>query len=99
MSRTRTQAGRGSSVLLSRRDANKLLGHLARSRHFAQGLAWSLAEQSGKDVAMYRAAARKHHHRGGELEIDDGAAVSISAGGAYVAAWVWVSEADVEDAA
>lgn len=41
--------------------------------------------------AKYRAAARRIHHQGGELEIDDNAVVSLGSDpGAYVAAWVWV---------
>lgn len=95
MSRIPKPADRTDSILLPRRDARKLLGHLVRSHHFAQTLGWRLADQSGKDVAAYRAAARERHHRGGELEIDDGATVSLSEGGAYVSAWVWVSEDEV----
>lgn len=39
-------------------------------------------------------AARRLHHRDGEVEIDEGATVSDSDEGAYVACWVWV---DFED--
>lgn len=96
MTRTRKPSDRTGSVMVNRRDMRRLLGHLTRSRHFAQTLAWQLAEQNSKDLAVYRTAARFHHHRGGELEVDDGAAVSLSDGGAYVAAWVWVSDADLD---
>lgn len=44
--------------------------------------------------------ARKLYHREGELEIDDGAVVSRAdgnpSGGAYVQAWVWVPDEDVD---
>lgn len=44
------------------------------------------------------AAARKFYQRDGEIEIDDGAKISRSETnedkGAYVAAWVWVDDAD-----
>lgn len=42
------------------------------------------------------AAARRLYHKDGEIEVDDSAKVSAAAlwrsegGGAYVAAWVWV---------
>lgn len=95
MSRIPKPSDRTGHILLPRRDARKLLGHLARSHHFAQTLGWRLTEQSGKDVVAYRAAARESQHRAGEIEIDDGAAVILSEGGAYVSAWVWVSEDEV----
>lgn len=95
MSRNQKPIDRTGSILLPRRDARKLLGHLVRSHYFAQTLGWRLTEQSAKDVAAYRATARERHHRAGELEIDDGATVSLSEGGAYVSAWVWVSEDEV----
>lgn len=42
----------------------------------------------------YREAAKRLHHRDGELEIDDNARVSHGADdGAYVQAWVWVPRA------
>ena len=44
----------------------------------------------------YRAAAKECFHQDGELEIDDNAKVSLSDGGAYVAAWVWISDSEVE---
>ena len=43
------------------------------------------------------AAAKRIHQEEGELEVDYGAVVSYSDdGGAYVAAWVWVSNDEVE---
>ncbi len=47
---------------------------------------------------QYRAAAKAAHHDEGTLEIDDNAPVSRADGnpdkGAYVQAWVWVSDED-----
>lgn len=44
------------------------------------------------------AAARRLHTVEGECEIDDDAKVSISSdGGAYVQAWVWVDDDDLEE--
>jgi hypothetical protein len=41
----------------------------------------------------YRELARERYHSDGEIEIDEGATVSISAdSGAYVQAWVWVDD-------
>jgi hypothetical protein len=48
-------------------------------------------EQTDQD---YIRAARKKWHRDGEIEIDTDAEISESSGGAYVAAWVWVSDGD-----
>jgi hypothetical protein len=39
-------------------------------------------------------AAEREYHRDGEVEIDNDAVVSASFGGAYVMAWVWVSNAE-----
>ncbi len=57
--------------------------------------------------ALYRDTARRLYHREGELEIDPDAEISASDcgcrlqlrthGGAYVAAWVWVCEADLPE--
>jgi hypothetical protein len=42
---------------------------------------------------LYVAAAHDEYHKDGEIEIDEGAAVSYGDDrGAYVAAWVWVDE-------
>lgn len=44
----------------------------------------------------YRSKAREMYQVEGECEIDDAAEVSISdSGGAYVQAWVWVSDEDL----
>ena len=97
MTRTRTKQPRhGASVILPRNEAKKLLGHLARSHHFAQVLAWRLTDANAKDAAAYRTAARATHQRDGEVEIDDSAPVSIGDGGAYVNAWVWVGHDEVQ---
>ena len=43
-------------------------------------------------------AARRLHQDDGEVEVDEGAMVSRGNDpGAYVAAWVWVDDADVTD--
>lgn len=42
----------------------------------------------------YRDAARRLHHRGGDIEIDDNAVVSRGDDpGAYVQAWIWIDKA------
>lgn len=43
----------------------------------------------------YRKAAKETYHRQGEIEIDDNAIVSHSDEGAYVQAWVWISNDDL----
>lgn len=43
----------------------------------------------------YRLAARRMFHMEGEMEIDDNASVSLGADGAWVQAWVWVSDTEV----
>jgi len=47
----------------------------------------------------YRAAASRIHAEEGTLEIDEGARVSRSPDdeGAYVQAWVWVYDDDIQD--
>ena len=45
---------------------------------------------------QYRDAATRLFHDEGTIEIDPGATVSRSSdGGAYVKAWVWVSNSDI----
>lgn len=47
---------------------------------------------------LYVMAARRKHQREGEIEIDDATIVSHSEDeGAYVQAWVWVDDADLDD--
>jgi hypothetical protein len=47
-----------------------------------------------KDEAWFRRRARELYQEAGEIEVDDGAPVSIGEGaGAYVQAWVWVDSA------
>lgn len=44
-------------------------------------------------VAWYRKQAKERFHKEGELEVDDRAVVSKGEDdGAYVQAWVWVSD-------
>lgn len=48
-------------------------------------------DDSGELEEAYRQAARKKYEREGELEIDEGALVSLGADpGAYIQAWVWI---------
>ena len=49
-----------------------------------------------RDDAWFRQRAKELYHDEGEIEVDDGAPVSIGEdAGAYVQAWVWVySEKD-----
>lgn len=42
----------------------------------------------------FREAARRHYAEEGSIEIDKDAAVSRGDGGAYIQAWVWVSDSD-----
>ncbi|WP_156820679.1 hypothetical protein [Thioalkalivibrio thiocyanodenitrificans] len=41
-------------------------------------------------------AAGKALQQEGEIEVDDDACVSLGEGGAYVAAWLWVENKDVQ---
>lgn len=46
----------------------------------------------------YIEAARKIHHKDGEVEIDEGATVSRGSDpGAYIQAWVWVYDEDCKN--
>jgi hypothetical protein len=50
----------------------------------------------GPNENRYIKAARRMHHRDGEIEVDDWPLISPSDdGGAYVQAWVWVSDDDL----
>ena len=52
---------------------------------------------SAGTVKQYREAAKRFHHVEGECEIDEGAKVSKGNDeGAYVQAWVWVSDDEIE---
>lgn len=52
----------------------------------------TVVEQEGPEATAYREAASELS-KDGELEIDDGAIVSMGDDpGAYVMAWLWVSE-------
>lgn len=47
---------------------------------------------------QYHAAAKRLHESEGQLEIDNGATISVSDdGGAYVQAWVWVTDEEAQD--
>ena len=46
----------------------------------------------------YREAAKqKHIHDEGNIEVDDGAVVSIGEDGAYVQAWTWIENEEEEN--
>lgn len=54
-----------------------------------------IAEQNSDSAQRYRAAAQTAKNDEGELEIDDEALVSMGDDdGAYVQAWVWVTDAE-----
>lgn len=56
-----------------------------------------MADITESDREKWIAAAKRLHQREGTIEVDDNALVSISDdGGAYVAAWVWVYDTDLE---
>jgi hypothetical protein len=44
----------------------------------------------------YIKRARENYGHEGETEIDDNAELSTGEGGAYVQAWVWVAESDLQ---
>jgi len=48
-------------------------------------------------LTQYRNAAYRIYHSEGDVEIDTGAKVSRSKGGAYVQAWVWVTSVSAKD--
>lgn len=53
----------------------------------------AFAANQPPELAAYAQAVET---RDGELEVDDNAIVSVSEdGGAYVMAWVWVSDSDI----
>ena len=54
-------------------------------------------DQTDDRAEAYRRAAKALHEVEGEIEIDRGATVSFGGdGGAYVAAWVWVADTDLD---
>jgi hypothetical protein len=74
-------------------------GLLVTKECFLQACTIFMREFAKRDAGNqpYREAARKLHHREGEIEIDDWPMVSAGGDpGAYVAAWVWVSDEDLE---
>jgi len=51
-------------------------------------------------LQSYRSYAHDNHNNDGHLEVDDTAIVSVSEdGGAYVEAWIWVSNDDLPEGA
>jgi hypothetical protein len=59
-----------------------------------------MAKHTRRTGRQFRAAARREYQRDGEIEVDDNAQVSRTRGnpdhGAYVQAWVWVSDGELE---
>ena len=54
-------------------------------------------QEEVENADAYRQAAKRMHHKDGEVEIDPGAPISAGADdGVYVQAWVWVYHADIE---
>lgn len=45
----------------------------------------------------YIQKAQDNYHDEGILEVDDNAAVSMAEGGAYVEAWIWVNDTDINN--
>ncbi len=65
------------------------------ARGLTSGEARNIFAEADQDAyPAYIAKAREHYHREGETEIDDAPEVSEASGGCYVAAWVWVSDAE-----
>lgn len=66
-----------------------------------QALAKKMQERLDEESSLkcFKDAAHSAHHLDGECEIDDDAVVSDSEAGAYVQAWIWVSneEAGIPD--
>ena len=55
-------------------------------------------EQNDPKLAKYKKVAIARHHDEGTLEVDAGATVSKGDGsGAYVEAWVWVSDDEIPE--
>jgi hypothetical protein len=77
----------GAMSLLSVPEAREISNALL---HFLK-----INEADGSEQKQYIEAARRLKHRDGELEIDDHPVVSSGEdAGAYVMAWVWISDND-----
>lgn len=70
----------------------------------AEGLTYSEAQavfaekRSEQELNYVNMAREKHVSHEGNVEVDDGAIVSLSSdGGAYVQAWTWVSDPEPEE--
>jgi hypothetical protein len=64
----------------------------------AQGLTFGMCTQVfGESInnSEYVATAIANYNKDGEVEVDDTSVVSHSVEGAYVMAWVWVSDNDL----
>lgn len=58
----------------------------------------AFAKRRSPEEVAYAQAARKNHHKEGDLEVDESAIVSKGDDdGAYVMGWVWVPKAETEE--
>lgn len=90
-----SKIGERNRFLAFQRDIQKLLA--TAGKVFLQYMKEEDEEEA--KLEKYRQAAKRIHVSEGSVEIDEGATVSISDdGGAYVQAWVWVDDDDVEAA-
>ena len=72
--------------------------HKASLRSLINKLANAEADLKDPDTARYIAGAKDLHEEEGTCEIDDSAVVSKGMdSGAYVMAWVWVGDEDLEE--
>lgn len=75
--------------------AFKVIERIQTAMTAAADLLYPADKEAAGVAAIYRQAAKRKHHREGEIEVDDGAKVSLGDdAGAYVQAWIWVSESD-----
>jgi hypothetical protein len=83
----------GESSGCSDSNVQALCGLVNKGRELAMAIQELSDEQSSPRAEALRKTADQKYGRAGEIEIDDGAVVSFSDDGAYVAAWVWVDTA------
>lgn len=72
---------------------------LAELRNRYQGLCDEVDENESEQERLhhYRDHAHNTYNEEGHLEIDAASVVSASQGGAYVGAWLWVSDAEIPE--
>lgn len=81
---------------ISTGDAAELLAALGPEHRMVKRFFGALEEHRDPELACYRQYAIEHMVREGETEFDDTAIVSAGGDeGAYVMAWVWVSDDDI----